>query len=277
LRFSYLKSHALGLAVIVAVAAARAADPESTPHDSRFAVSLEAPPPDPVVFWQRFDSAFEDNANDTFADALQPLNVVRWNVDLPGRDFSENFHAIASRRARGALVRTVEYGSREAAVEIPFMLWLDDHQGWVAHLLRDSIDNVGEEADKPLDVSRQDAQFTTWRAEANSGTHYGIRPLRTSPYAYVSHGFSDGQRTFLLARVRYYYDRFADHRVELALSAPIAYGVMFNVGSSYEFGAHDEQKLVVKLIKDLKGVGVAQVGFQVRNRPELIAGISFPW
>ena len=85
-----------------------------------------SPPPEPVLFWQRFDYAFDNKANDVFADALQPLNVIRWNVALRGRYFSDIFREFAASRARHAFVRTAEYGGRDAAMEMPVMLWLDD-------------------------------------------------------------------------------------------------------------------------------------------------------
>jgi hypothetical protein len=278
LRLLAFKSRVLGLVVtVVVVAGARGADPGLGPHDSSFAVSMESPPPEPAVFWQRFDSAFDNNVNDIFADTLQPLNSIKWNLQLRGPDFSDRFRARAASRARFAFTKSVEYGMREAAVEVPFMVWLDDHEGWLANLLRDSIDNVNEEAVAPLDISHEGAAYSWWRNLANGGTHYGIRPLRTSPYAYVSHEFTDGEKTILLARARYYYDRFADHRVELTFSVPVAYGMALDFGSAYEFGTHTERRLVVKVLKQFKGGGVAHLGFEVRDRPTVIAGITFGW
>lgn len=265
----------LGLAVTAVVAGARAADPDPNPYDSSFALSLQAPQPQPFFFWQRFNFAFDNDVNDRFADALQPLNSIRWNIDLRGRDFSDNFRERASSRARFAFTRTVQYGLREAAVDLPFMVWLDDNQGWFANLLRDSVANVNEEAEDPLALSYQGVDRSWWRSLADGGTHFGIRPFRTSPYAYVSHGITDGDRTILLTHVRYYYDRFSDHRVEFALSVPLAYGMAFDFAEAYQFGARDT--VVVKLLKELKGGGVAHLGFEVKQHPALIAGISFGW
>lgn len=275
--FLNFKSHALGLAVTAAVAAAHAADPGVGPQDGSFALSVETPRPQADFFWQRFDYGFDDNVNDIFSDSLQPLNVIRWNVQLRGRDFSDNLRERANGRARSAFTKSVEYGAREVVVELPFMIWLDDHQSWLAELLRGSIGNVSEEGVAPLDLSYEGVEQSWWRNLARGGTHYGIRPFRTSPYAYISHGITDGEKTILLANVRYYYDRLANHRVELALSVPLAYGMALDFGSAYEFGTHDEQRLVVKLLKELKGGGVAHLGFEVREHPALIAGISFGW
>jgi len=258
---------------------ARAAEPDAGPPEftSQFSLSLVSPPPEPVLFWQRFDYAFDDRANGIFADALQPLNVIRWNVALRGQDFSDNFREFAASRARHAFVRTAEYGARDAAVEMPVMLWLDDRQGWFADLLRGTIDNTSEETVKPLSAAHEGFEQARWRDEASRGTHYGIRPLRTSPYAYVSQGFSDGERTVLLAHLRYYYDRFAEHRFEFAFSVPLEYAMSLDVGTSYQFGSHDQQRLAVKVVKELRGGGLAFAGLELRQHSALIAGITFGW
>jgi len=278
LKFLTLKTHALGLAVAAAVVEAHADNQGIDPQASTFTLSLVSPPPQPVVFWQRFDFAFDSKVNGVFADALQPLNVVRWNVDLDGRDFSDNFRELASSRARGAFIQSIRYGTREAAVSLPFMLWLDyNNQGWFADLLRGSVGNVDEEIAAPLDISHEGVQQSWWRAEASRRTEYGIRPFRTSPYAYVSHGFSDGDRIVLLAHIRYYYERFAEHRVELGFSMPLQYGMTLDCGNSYQFGSHDTERFAIKLVKEFKGGGVAHVGFDIKHHPALIAGITFGW
>jgi hypothetical protein len=267
----------LGLAVTAVVAGARAADPDIDPHFSSFVLSIETPQAQPVYFWQRFDFAFDSDANNRFADTLQPLNAIRWNMDLRGRDFSDSFRERASSRARYALARTFQYGLREAAVDLPFMVWLDDREGWFANLIRDSVANVNEESEAPLGLFYRGVEHSWWRNLADGGTHFGVRPLRTSPYAYVSHGIRDGEKTIFVTHVRYYYERFSNHRVEAAFSVPVAYGVAFDFASGYQFGTHDAQRVVVKLLKELKGGGIAHVGFEVKQRPTLIAGISFGW
>jgi hypothetical protein len=164
-------------------------------------------------------------------------------------------------------MKSAEFGTREAAIELPFMIWLDDHQGWFADFLRGSVGNVDEETVGPLDISHEAVAESWWRSFARGGTHYGIRPFRTDPYAYVSHEFTDGNDTILLAHARYYYDHFV----------PIASGLALDFGSAYQFGQHDARRLVVKLLKEFKNGGVAHLGFEVRDHPTLIAGISFTW
>ena len=39
----------------------------------------------------------------------------------------------------------------------------------------------------------------------------------------------------------------------------------------------DDEKIVIKLFKAFEGGGILHVGFEVRDRPGLFAGISLPW
>ncbi len=271
-------TRALVLTTVALAVEACAADQQVTPQYSNFAVFIQSPPHEPLFFWDRFDYSFENDVNDVFADSLQPLDVIKWNLSLPGKDFAENFRAHSAHAARGAFEKSMEYSLRDAAVETPAMHWLEDHDGWFADLLKDSVDNVGEETVAPLDVSYHVTEQSWWSAFLrNGGTHYGIRPLRSSPYAYISQSFSDGENTLFLANIRYYYDHFSEHRAELALSIPLRYGLMMDIGTDYGFGTHTEERCVVKLLKELKGGGIAHVGFEVKERPILIAGITFGW
>lgn len=271
---------ALALTAAAAGIGAHAANPDFNPQEGNFAVSVEAPPEEPLFFWERFDTAFQSDVNDVFVDALSPLNTIRWNFNLPDKNASEGFYDRKTRAANSALVDSIDYSTREAVVETPFVLWLDTHQGWFAELLRGSVDDVGEQSLSPLNASYRAVQQTWWRTLLqNGGTYYGIRPFSTSPYAYVSRGIIDGGgKTVVLANVRYYYDHFSDHRFELSLSVPIAYGLSVDLGSAYRFGANESnQSFAVQVIKEFKGHGIAHLGFEVRERPIIIAGFTFTW
>ena len=266
-------------AVATFAAAAHAADQDIPQQPTSFALSIEAPPKEPFFFWDRFDSAFEGDVNNVFVDALNPLNSVRWNLEEPGPDFSDRFYRRTSEAARGALFDSFKYSSREAAVETPLVLWLADHQGWFADLLRDSVGSVAEESLTPLNASYRAVEQSWWHTlSQNGGTYYGVRPFSSSPYAYVSRRVSDGgDNVVFLANLRYYYDHFSEHRFELALSVPLLYGLAVDLGSAYQFGTHDERNFAVRLLKELKGGGIASLGFEVRQRPRIIAGITFTW
>lgn len=275
---SISRALAVSAAATFAVAA-HAADQDSTPPYTSFALSLETPPAEPLFFWDRFDYAFEEDVNNVFVDALNPINSIRWNLDTPGPDFSDHFYRRASEASRGAMLDSFSYSIREAAIAMPGMFWLDEHQGWFADLLRDSVGNVAEESIVPLNVSYRAVEQSWWRTLLKDGsTHYGVRPLGTSPYAYVGRSVRDGgNNVVFLGDVRYYYDHFSEHRFELAVAVPLAYGLAVDMGSSYEFGKYDDRRFSVRLLKELKGGGIAHVGFEVRQRPTMIAGITFVW
>jgi len=278
--YAHSISHALALAAVATSAVAvRAADQEFPPQPTSFALSIEAPPKEPFFFWDRFDYAFEDDVNNVFVDALNPLNSVRWNLEEPGPDFSDRFYRRTSHAASGALLDAFSYSTREAAVNTPLVFWLCDHQGWFGDLLRDSVGSVAEESLTPLQASYRAVEQSWWDTlMRDGGTHYGIRPFSSSPYAYVSRGVTDGgDNVLFLANLRYYYDHFSEHRFELALSVPLIYGLALDLGTAYQFGTHDERDFAVRLLKELKGGGMATLGLQIRQQPRIIAGITFAW
>ena len=243
-------------------------------------MSVEAPPKTPVFFWERFDSSFQNDVNDVFVDALSPQNAIKWNLNLPGSDFSTRFYDTTTKEADLALLDSFKYSVRDAAVGLPGVLWLDSRQGWFADLLRGSVDNVGEESLSPQSASYSAVQQSWWKGLSHDGgTYYGVRPISTSPYAYISHGIVDGGgHTIFLANVRYYYDHYSDHRFELAMSLPLAYGFSADLGTAYRFGRHEgTQTCAIQLIKEFNGHGIAHLGFQMQQHPIMLAGVTFTW
>jgi len=237
---------------------------------------VEAPPGE--AFWEQFKIAFDRRVDERFADRLHPFAVMNWSIELADRSY-EDFRERSTSAARHALSKSVVYGVREAAVDLPIMFWLKERQEFLADFLRNSVDDVGEEAVAPLDVSYRLVERSWWKRFVESGeVRYGIRPFTTSPYTFLSLGLRDGDRLFLLGHVRYHYRQFADHRFEIALSVPLAHGFAIDVGTSYQFGRHDEEeRFVVKLFKEFKGGGIVHVGLEAKLRPAFFAGIAVPW
>lgn len=234
--------------------------------------------PQPVFFWERFSSALDDRSEDIFADRLHAFNMLKWTVRLNGIDAAE-FQDRTSGAAQNAFTTSLGYSLRDTIADSPLMVWLEKQQGFLGTLLRDSIDSVEEESVSPLDGSYGLVERSWWRKLRDSrALHYGIRPFRTSPYVFSSFALRDHGEVFFLGHVRYYYDRFADHRFEIATSIPLAYGFAIGVGTSYRFGKHDNQgQIGLKVSKDLKSGGVVHVGFELRRAPTLLAGVTFPW
>ena len=238
---------------------------------------LESLPED--TFRDRFKVAFDQRAGGVFADRFHLFNVMNWELEQANNK-SDDLRERAGSAARSALSRSVVYGIREAAVDLPILLWLKERQGLLAEFLRNSLDSVGEEAVAPLDVSYRAVERSWWQGLSDSGgqLRYGIRPFRTDPYAFLSLGIKDGDNLLFLGHLRYHYDKFADHRFEIALSVPLAHGLAIDLGTSYQFGRHrDKQGLVIKLFKEFKSGGIVHVGLEARQHPAVFAGIVFPW
>jgi hypothetical protein len=240
------------------------------------ATPLESPPGDTIR--DRFKVAFEQRVGDQFADQFHPFNVMGWNRESIDKDAGYLRDRTTS-AARNAFSKSAVYGVREATVDVPILLWLEERQGILADFFRNSIGSVGEEAVVPLDPSYRPAEQSWWKrlAEKNE-VRYGIRPFSTNPYAFLSFALKEGDTVALLGHVRYHYVSFAEHRFELALSVPLGRGLGFDLGTSYQFGRRGHQEgLVVKLLKEFKSGGILHVSLEAREHPAMFAGIALPW
>lgn len=238
---------------------------------------LESPPEE--TFADRFKVAFDQRVDDVFADRFHLFNVMSWELEQANNK-ADYLSERAGSAARSALSRSVVYSVREAAVDLPILLWLKERQGLLADFLRNSLDSVGEEAVAPLNVSYRAIERSWWQRLSDSGgqLHYGIRPFRTDPYAFLSLGIKDGDDLLFLGHLRYHYDKFADHRFEFAVSVPLAHGMSIDLGTSYQFGRHgDEQAFVIKLFKEFKSGGILHVGLEAQQNPAVFAGMVLPW
>jgi hypothetical protein len=255
---------------------AQAGDPGVVLQHSNFTAPVESPPGE--AFLERFTVEFDRRIDEQFADRLHPFNVMSWNIELANND-SDYFRGRAASAARNALSKSVVYSVREAAVDLPILSWLKERQGVLADFLRNSVDSSEEEAVAPLELSYRLVERSWWqRLSENGHLQYGIRPFRTSPYAFLSTGIRDKDRLFLLGHVRYHYRPFAEHRFEVALSLPLDHGFAIDVGTSYQFGGRgEEEKLVVKLFKEFKRGGILHVGLEARQHQAFFAGIALPW
>ena len=239
-------------------------------------VPLESPPGDTIR--DRFKVAFDQRANDQFADIFHPFNVMSWTSESVGKE-ADYLNERATHAARNAFSKSAVYGLSEATVDLPVLLWFDERQGILADFFRRSLGNVGEEAVAPLDPMYRPAEQTWWkRLEEKNEVRYGIRPFTTSPYAFLSFVLKEGGTACLLGHIRYHYVSFAEHRFELALSLPLGRGLGFDLGTSYQFGRRGHQEgLAFKLLKELKSGGVLHVGMEAREHPAVFAGIALPW
>lgn len=241
------------------------------------ALVIQSPREQPFTLWKQFEFAFEANAEKVFTDRFHSLNTMHWYVELSGRDAGE-FRDHTALAARRGFSRSVVTSIKEAGFTLSVMDWLDGHRGLLAEILLQAIDTADEEAVAPLDPSYRDLERTWWRRLSESrGFRYGIRPFRTSPYAFVSAGLWSGDSLLALAHVRYYYRDFADHQFEFALSVPLARGFSLDVGTAYQFGRReDSTRMVLKLSKQFEGGGIVHVGLEAQAHPTFLVGISLP-
>lgn len=238
---------------------------------------IESPEEVPVTFWERFEYAFGNNSETIFSDRFHSINTLNWYLDPVYGGF-ESFGNRATRTAAGALSRSVVTGLREAAINLPFMDWLDGQRGFVADILLDSLDTVEEESINPLNPSYRILEKSWWRRLSESrGFRYGVRPFQISPYAFVSTGIWSKDSLLAMAHVRYHYRHFSEHQFEFALSVPLSRGVSFDVGAAQLIGRHAEPtKLALKLSKQLKSGGIVHVGMEVKDQPMFLVGMSLP-
>lgn len=238
-------------------------------------IVIKSPEDVPETFLERFESAFNDNSQHIFTDRFHSINTLGWYTEL--RDGSiQTLGQHASRIAAGSLSRSIVTGFREAALELPFMDWLDANRGFVADLVLDSLASAEEEAVTPLNPAYRVMEKSWWtRLSESKGFRYGLRPFQVSPYAFVSTGIWSKEKLLAMAHLRYHFRHFTDHQFEMALSVPLSRGVAFDVGTSYEFGRHAEaKKLVLKLSKQFSNGGIVHVGMEAQQHPTFLVGVS---
>jgi hypothetical protein len=255
-------------------AADQGANLQYSPSDT----PLESPAEAPFEFWDRLKVSFDQNTDGQFADRFHPFKLMDWSIELANRP-PEDFRERTTSVAHHAVTKSVINSVRETTVDLPMMLWLKESQGFLADLLRNSVGNVEEEAVAPLDLSYGVVERSWWRRLSEGGAvRYGLRPFRTAPYAFLSLAVKDGDSLVLLTHVRYHYRLFGDHQFEIALSLPLTFGFAIDIGTSYEFGRYGEEKRsTVKLVKELKSGGIVHLGLEAKERPALLAGITFPF
>lgn len=232
---------------------------------------------EPSGFWSRWHAAYEDQTDEVFADRLHPLKVMEFSLKHPGETW-ENSVERGDRAVRSAFVKSFEYSLRDASFGLPLINWVESHQDIFGNFLADSVDAVQEESISPFSLSSGQAERTWWKSLAMKRAYrFGLRPFRSSPYAYVAVRVKEAGQTLLLGNLRYYLQNFSDHRFELSFSVPMPGGMAFDVGTFYQFGPHAEQhRVVAKIFKPLKYGGIAHLGVEVQKDPLLFAGITMP-
>jgi hypothetical protein len=257
-----------------AAATVSAADPPVHVQYVPPPISLDAPAKD--QFWERFKNEFTSTAEETFARRFHPFKLMRWNTDVGDHRFGK-FSDWSTETARQTFAECVTRGTREAAVDLPLMVWLEERQGLLADFLKNSVGNVEEEEMDPMSLSSTPVKRSWWSRSEGNDIYCGIRPFRTDPYAFFTVTMKEGESLLLLTNLRYHFKNFSEHRFELALSMPLDHGFSIEIGTSYEFSHNGhEGKVAVKAFKEFRNGSLLLVGLDVRDTPGAFAGLSIP-
>lgn len=226
-------------------------------------------------FWERLTATFDRRASGVFFDRFQSLSVVNWNLDT-----SEAAHDRPARAAFRALTKSIRHSLRDAVFSLPGMDWLNERDDALADFFRGSIGSADEESVAPLDVSYRPSERSWWDALAEKGgLRYGVRPFRSSPYAFVSFKVRHLNEARLLGHLRYHFRNFAEHEFEFALSVPVAGRLSLGFGTSYKMGQDEPNEAAAGLtmFKSFRNGGLMHLGAEIRRSPGLFAGLAVPW
>jgi hypothetical protein len=231
----------------------------------------------PMTFWERLEFATLQRAEETFTDRFHSLNTLTWQTEMASRN-AVDFRDYTTGQASRALTRSITTGFREVAVDLPVTSWLKEHRSLLSELVLRAVDTADEAAVAPVDPSFRLRERSWWQqVSANRDFRYGLRPFRTSPYAFVSGNVWRGDAHVVLAHVRYHYRQFAEHQFEFAVSVPLAGGYAMNLGTVYRPADEaDQHRMVFRLTREFAAGGLFHVGFEMRDGPNFLAGVTVP-
>ncbi|MEY4388235.1 MAG: hypothetical protein RLY20_3518, partial [Verrucomicrobiota bacterium] len=211
-------------------------------------------------FFDRFEFALDRRMDEVFADRLHALKLIEWSVLNPTAS-AEWLQDRMNSAAGSALTKSFEYGLRDAATTLPLLGWLQTRGSILGSLFADSVDAVEEESVSTYDISYRATERSWWRTLAEGRSlRFGVRPLRTNPYAFLSSRIREAGQTLLLVHFRYYFQNFSDHRFEIATSIPLPGHMTLDLGTYYQFGSHEtERRAVMKVFKQISRNGIAHI------------------
>lgn len=235
--------------------------------------------PEPAVqeesFWGSFKTTYSSISENLYWSQLNPLRMGRLLTRFP--DQSEKFLRQVDDAAKSATWHSFEYSAREALLDSPGMLWLRERSDPFAVFFKNSIGSVAEEEINSKDVTYRSVPESWWRNLYGEGVQYGIRPFRTSPYAFVGFGVGPKSDPFALLDFRYYLHGFTRQHVELVSSVPLGRGYSIEVGTSYQVRRDGwTPGLTVKCTKEFRHFGAFFAGWE-STRETLFVGATTPF
>jgi len=260
---------------VASIAQAETNDVELQHGQSPIIPGLEVEKPND--FLSRWHAAYDERTDEVFAERLHPLKVMEFSLKNPG-DSREDVMERSDRAVKGAFVKSFEYSLRDAAFGLPLMNWIESSQDVFGSFVHDSVDAVEEESVSPFSLYSGQAERTWWQSLTTKRSYrFGLRPFRSSPYAYLAMRLKEAGETVLMGNLRYYLQNFSDHRFEISFSIPMPGGIAFDVGTYYQFGPHEEQqRAVARLFKPLAHGAMLHLGVEVQRNPLVFAGFTMP-
>lgn len=231
-------------------------------------------------FLGHFLDTFGDIAPEIIFDRVHPLSMARLTI------FEEDHDRLMEKmdsRVRSGVTKSLQYSGRTIFADMALKTWLENRQGAIANFLRGSLGSISqfrEEELQPTDLGYNDIERSWWSELKESGSlRYGVRPFRTSPYAYVGFRVRSGDETLFLSTLRIRYKDMNEPSVELALSIPVGDSCALDIGLSHKFTSAregEDGKAVVRLVKNFR-LASLYASANVASRPGLFLGIYRPW
>jgi hypothetical protein len=214
-------------------------------------------------------------------DRLGYASIERFNADGLG---------LISRIASDSL-RTAAFAT------LPLDEWQDHSQSWITSLVLGSLGTPEEEHVRLTAIAYSDVRAAWETTDRKAGIQFGIRPWRTSPYAYIlAHAghWNGGPLITFEGRARY--TMFGSARLEGRLSMPLPSGFRLGGGISVDplrlrAGEPDPTGFGVTLERVIRfngrspdalfyvgfRSGLIQDGYTMRHENVIVAGLSKTW
>lgn len=186
------------------------------------------------VFVDRFFQEMGNSDSLIFDRLTGPASRLSWaraqdrlgygSIDRFTSDGVGLFSRIASDSLRTAAFAT-----------LPIDEWEEHSEGWITSLILGSLGNPEEEHLRLTSISYSDVRATWETANRRAGIQFGIRPWRTSPYAYIlAHAGHWNGRPLLTFEGRARYTMFGSARLEGRLTMPLPSGFRLGGGISVD-------------------------------------------
>ena len=227
-------------------------------------------------FWELFASSLEEYTPTVFESRLHPSRNMQWLLRFEN-DRDAYRHAIDG-AAQNALSRSFSYSARVAFIDSPLMRWIEDYRSIPFTFIRNSIGSVEEEEIQVEGISYHSTEQRWWRRLSESGFRYGIRPLQTSPYVFMSFRIGTSDNPAMFVNLRYRLVDFSKQRAELLYSLHPMPGYSVDIGTSYGFGrSGGEPGVTLKFHRELWNGGTLFIGADAGRRKEFLVGITGQW